>query len=72
MTITSSSYQTDAHTQPGGGRWVVETYTDSTGRVYTQQYMWDGVTNRDTLLSQRAAELNTALADAEAHQLIGE
>lgn len=72
MPIVSSSYSTDAHSQAGGGRWTIERHTDSTGRVHTVgPYLWDGVSNRDTLLSARAAQINEQLAADEAEQLMG-
>ncbi len=72
MAIISSSYVTDQHAQQGGGRWTVETHTDSDGKKYTVgPYLWDGITDRDTLLSARAASLAESLAEAEAESIIG-
>ena len=72
MAIVSSSRVTDQHAQPGGGRWTVETHTDSDGQKYTVgPYLWDGVTDRDALLSARAASLAESLAAAEAASIIG-
>jgi hypothetical protein len=72
MPIVSSSYRSDEHTQPGGGRWTVETHVDGDGVKYTVgPYLWDGVANRDTLMAGRAAALSDSLAKAEADALLG-
>lgn len=72
MPIVSSTYTTDAHAQTGGGRWTIERHTDNTGLVHTVgPYLWDEVSNRDTLLAARAAQIDAQLAEAEAEQLMG-
>lgn len=72
MAIVSSSYVSDQHTQPGGGRWTTETHVDADGNSYTiGPYLWDGVTNRDTLMAARATALSDSLAEAEAAALLG-
>jgi hypothetical protein len=71
MPIVSSSYVSDAHAQPGGGRWTTETHVDGDGQKYTVgPYLWDGVANRDTLMASRAAALSESLAEAEAEDLL--
>jgi hypothetical protein len=71
MSIVSSSYVTDAHAQPGGGRWTVETHIDGDGVKYTVgPYLWDGVADRDALMSARASALSDSLAEAEANALL--
>lgn len=73
MSIVSSSYTSDQHTQPGGGRWTVETHTDSEGVKYTVgPYLWDGVADRDALMAARAASLSESLAQAELARLLEE
>ena len=71
MTIVSSSYVSDAHAQSGGGFLTVESFTTSTGETYTNMYLWDGVTDRATLLAGRSASLASRLADEEAAGLLG-
>ena len=71
MSIVSSSYVTDQHAQPGGGRWTVETHTDSDGNAYTVgPYLWDGVADRDALMASRAVALAETLAAAEFERLL--
>lgn len=71
MAITASTYVTDTHAQPGGGRWTVETHTDSDGQKYTiGPYLWDGVADRDALLASRAAALAETMAAAELESLL--
>lgn len=72
MAIVSSSYSTDSHSQFGGGKWTVETHTDSLGNSYmVGPYLWDGVANRDTLLSAHANQISDELAAGEAEQVVG-
>lgn len=71
MAIVSSSYVSDSHQQSGGGFLTVESFTDSTGAIYTNTYLWDGVTDRSVLLSDRSAALASRLADEEAAGLLG-
>ena len=71
MAIVSSEYLTDAHQQAGGGFLTVESFTDSTGATYTNTYLWDGVTDRSVILSDRSAALASRLADEEAAELLG-
>ena len=72
MPIVSSEYITDAHQQVGGGYWTIERHTDNTGRVHQLgPYLWDGVADRDALLTARAAQIDAQLAQAEADALMG-
>lgn len=72
MTIVSSSYISDAHTQPGGGRWTTEIHIDGDGVKYTVgPYLWDGIADRDELMAVRADALSESLAEAEAAKLLG-
>lgn len=72
MAIVSSSYVSDAHAQSGGGFLTTESFTDGNGNLYTNTYLWDGVTSRDDLLAARAAALSVRLADEEANAMIGQ
>lgn len=71
MTIVSSSYVSDSHAQAGGGFLTMELFTDSTDATYTNTYLWDGVADRDALLSDRSDALASRLADEEAARLLG-
>ena len=71
MAIVSSSYVSDAHAQSGGGFLTTESFTDGNGILYTNTYLWDGVTDRSVLLSDRSAALASRLADEEAAGLLG-
>ena len=75
MPIVSSSYIIDSHTQASGSRYVRETLTDNTGRIYNNHYelpAGQGDTEAAAFLAQRAAGLNTQLAESEAETLIGD
>ena len=73
--MQSSTYTTDAHTQPDGSRYVYERHTDVTGRVHTVLYRapaaW-GDAEINAILSRRAGEIDAQLAEAEALALMGE
>jgi hypothetical protein len=73
MPIASSTYTQDAHTQQGGGRYVIERHTDDAGQVY-QVGPWLAPSGFDVQarVTSRAAEINAQLAEAEAAQLLGE
>jgi hypothetical protein len=73
MPIVSSTHTIDAHTQQGGGRYVIERHTDDAGRVY-QVGPWLAPVGFDVQarVTSRAAEINAQLAEAEAAQLLGE
>lgn len=72
MAIVTSSYTTDQHSQPGGGRWTIETHIDSEGNTHNiGPYLWDGITDRNVLLTSRAASLAESLAETEADLIIG-
>jgi len=71
--IVSSTYTQDAHTQQGGGRYVIERHTDDEGQVY-QVGPWLAPVGFDVQarVNSRASEINAQLAEAEAAQLLGE
>ena len=73
MPIVSSTYTQDAHTQQGGGRYVIERHTDDAGKVY-QVGPWLAPEGFDVQarVTSRASEINAQLAEAEAAQLLGE
>ena len=54
MAIVSSEYLTDAHQQAGGGFLTVERSPMERPGPYTNTYLWDGVTDRSVLLSDRS------------------
>ena len=68
MPITSSQNTIDAHTQADGSRYVIETHTDSTGRVHSFQYSLpagQGTTEADAFMNARVAGIDAQLADSE-------
>ncbi len=60
MAITTSASTTDA------SGWTIETHTDSTGAQHQVCYRWDGVADRDVLMTAHAAQITEQLAEAEA------
>lgn len=75
MPVSTSSYVIDAHAQADGGRYVMETHIDTTGRIHNVHYKLPagaGTTEADAFLAQRAEAINTVLAEAEAEALIGD
>ena len=73
MPIVSSAHTIDAHTQQGGGRYVIERHTDDAGQVY-QVGPWLAPVGFDVQarVASRASEINAQLAEAEAAALLGE
>lgn len=72
MPIITSTFYSDAHTQPGGGRWTTEIHIDGDGVRYTVgPYLWDGIADRDALMAVRAEALSESLAAAESAALLG-
>lgn len=70
MPIVSSATTIDAHTQQGGGRYVIERHTDQDGNVYqVGPYLAPAGFDVDARLSARATEINDQLAEAEAKSL---
>jgi hypothetical protein len=71
MSIVSSSFSTDTHSQVTGGRWTVEVHTDHLGGKHiVGPYLWDGLTDRAAAASVRAEELSRQLADIEVVRLL--
>jgi len=67
MPIVTSESITDAHTQAGGGRYVIERHTDGDGRVYqVGPYLAPAGFDVAARVASRAAEINGQLAEAEA------
>lgn len=72
MSIVSSEAIVDDYTQAGGGRYVVERHTDSTGTVHqVGPYLVDQGYDVQARLVTRAAEIDEQLAEAEAAALLG-
>jgi hypothetical protein len=71
--IVSSTFTQDAHTQQGGGRYVIERHTDDDGKVY-QVGPWLAPEGFDVQarVTSRASEINTQLAEAEAQALLND
>ena len=64
MTITASIFTT-GHAQVDGRRYVREVHTDHLGVEHAVEYLWDGVTDRDAIMTARAQRIAEALAAAE-------
>lgn len=72
MPIVSSTHTIDTHTQRGGGRYVIERHTDSTGVVHQiGPYLAPAGFDVAARLAARAAELNERLAEEEADAQLG-
>lgn len=57
--IQTSTYTEDAHTQPGGGRYVTERHTDTLGRVLTfGPYLLAEGASAEAVMALRVARLN--------------
>jgi len=71
MSIVSSTYTQDAHTQANGERYVVEYHTDSESRVH-QVGPWLAPVGFDVAarVAERAVALAEQLAEAEAEGII--
>jgi hypothetical protein len=65
MSIVSSLTIIDGHTQPGGGRYVIERHTDSTGKVHQigPYLAADGFDTNARLTAQAALLLTQLQAD---------
>jgi hypothetical protein len=72
MSIVSSVNIIDAHTQPGGGRYVIERHTDSDSVVHqVGPYLAPAGFDTAARLASRAISIADQLAQAEADQLLG-
>lgn len=72
MPIVSSQSIIDAHTQQGGGRYVIERHTDGDGKVYqVGPYLASEGFDMAARLAARASDLSEQLAQAEADALLG-
>ena len=70
MPIVSSTHTIDAHTQQGGGRYVIERHTDQDGQVYqVGPYLAPAGFDVDARLAARATQISDQLAEAEAQAL---
>lgn len=67
--IVSSNY-TVGHEQVDGRHYVNEVHTDSQGKQYTFEYLAAINTDYQAILTARAAQLETELAEQEANGLI--
>ena len=70
MSIVSSAYTLDNHTQPDGRRYVKEIHTDNEGKLHEINYL--GAVNEDyaSNLAAHAAQIAETLANLEAENLI--
>ena len=73
MSIVSSTSIIDAHTQPDGGRYVIERHTDSEGVVHqVGPYLAPDGFDTDARLAATAVYLADRLAEAEAAALLND
>lgn len=73
MPIVSSETIIDAHTQAGGGRYVIERHTDDAGVVHqVGPYLAPEGFDTAARLAARAVEIDAQLAEAEAQALIAD
>ena len=71
MPIVSSAAIIDAHTQQGGGRYVIERHTDDAGVVHqVGPYLAPDGFDTAARLAARATQIDEQLAEAEARALI--
>lgn len=70
MPITSSVYETDAHQQIDGSRWVREAHTDTAGKVWVFHYKAADGTDYAAILTARAASLDDLLQELELEEFI--
>lgn len=71
MPIVSSTH-TLGGLEQDGRRWVSETHTDHLGGTHVAQYLAVAGADYVAIRTARAAQIEAALADSEAQQLIGE
>jgi len=68
--IVSSTHTIDAHTQQGGGRYVIERHTDQDGKVcQVGPYLAPEGFDTAARLASRATQISDQLAEAEAQAL---
>lgn len=70
MSIVSSSYTVDLHSQADGRKYVEERHTDADGSVTVISYLAVGVVDYAAIAAVRAGEINNALVAAEAAQVL--
>jgi hypothetical protein len=70
MSIVSSTYMVDEHTQRDGRRYVLEEHIDSEGVVYRNMYLSDVGANYSAILAIHASKLAIALAEQEAEEVL--
>lgn len=70
MSIVSSTFILDAHTQADGRKYVQEVHTDSTGAVHTFNYLAAVGENYTAIMTARAAQLEIDLAEREAQEVL--
>lgn len=70
MPILTSTH-TASHAQVDGRRYVTEQHTDDLGAVVVVEYLAAADADYVAIRTARAAQINEALAEAEAQALIG-
>jgi hypothetical protein len=70
MSIVSSVYVLDYHTQSDGRRYVRELHTDSVGVVHVVEYLAVSGADYQAIANARATTIETTLAEQEAEAII--
>jgi hypothetical protein len=70
VSIVSSAYVADGHTQLDGRRYVEEAHTDSVGVVHSVRYLAPVGADYQAIANARASQIADALAEAEAQAAI--
>lgn len=70
MGIVSSTYTTDAHTQPDGSRYVYESHVDSAGVTHSLAWLAHAGEDIAAIMAGHADALTTMLAEREFQELL--
>ena len=70
MSIVSSTYTLDNHTQIDGRRYVTELHTDHIGVAHLVEYLAPIGADYQSIANARADSIALALAEAEAEELL--
>lgn len=70
MGIVSSTYTTDAHTQPDGSRYVYESHVDSAGVTHSLTWLASSGEDISAVLAGHASALSDMLAEREFQELM--
>ena len=71
MSIVSSTYVLDGHTQADGRRYVTEKHADSEGVTHELYYLAEAGADYSAIMLSRVAQIENDLAEQEAATIIG-